>query len=175
MIIIKKKRILFICIIVIVSIFTYFGMSKKKIIQTSGIVNKDKVVIVDPRAWRNRPDGSVGNNGTIESEINLKISLKLKELLEQANIKVILTRTDENGISEIENGTIRQKHVADLKKRVSIGNNSGANIFVSIHLNKISDEKYSGWQTFYKKNNEKSKKLANVLQDTIRGRDRKRE
>ena len=87
------------------------------------------------------PDGgAVGINGTLESNINLKISLKLQQLLEQSGYRVILTRSDENGISGLDKASIRQKHVADLKKRAEIGNNSSADIFVSIHLNKIARE-----------------------------------
>ena len=72
------------------------------------------------------------------------------------------------GISELEDSaTIRQKHVTDLKNRVKIGNESEANIFVSIHLNKISDGRYSGWQTFFEKNNENSEKLAIAIQNSL--------
>jgi len=112
--------------------------------------------------------GAVGNDGTLESDINLKIALKLQKLLETSGSTVILTRSDEFGISELEEGsTIRQKHVADLKNRVKIGNESRADIFVSIHLNKITDGRYSGWQTFFKKDNEESKKLAECLQNGL--------
>jgi len=58
-------------------------------------------------------------------------------LLEKAGATVILTRADEYGISGLDDATIREKHRADLKNRVKIGNESGADIFVSIHLNKI--------------------------------------
>lgn len=85
-------------------------------------------------------------------------------MLEENGIKVILTRESENGIYDSECNTIREKKRADMKNRVEIGNNSNADIFVSIHLNKIPQEKYWGWQTFYKKGNEESKKLAEEIQ-----------
>ena len=56
---------------------------------------------------------------------------------------------------------------SDLKNRVKIGNNSNADIFVSIHLNKIAQSQYWGWQTFFKKNNEESKRLAECIQKSI--------
>lgn len=108
-----------------------------------------------------------GNSGTLESEINLKIALKVQNLLEQSGSTVILTRSDENGISELENAGIRQKHVQDLKNRVKIGNESSADSFVSIHLNKISDGRYKGWQTFYKNKDEQSKTLAYSIQNSL--------
>ena len=57
--------------------------------------------------------------------------------------------------------------MSDLKNRVKIGNESSADIFVSIHLNKIPQEQYYGWQTFYRKNDEQSKKLAENIQNNL--------
>ncbi len=54
-----------------------------------------------------------------------------------------------------------------MKKRVEIGNNSNADAFVSIHLNKISQSKYWGWQTFFKKNDKNSEKLAKLIQNGL--------
>ncbi|MCL2342000.1 MAG: N-acetylmuramoyl-L-alanine amidase [Firmicutes bacterium] len=105
--------------------------------------------------------------GVEESDINLKIALKIQSLLEQSGATVILTRSDENGISELENSTIRQKHIQDLKNRVKIGNESSADIFVSIHLNKIPETQYSGAQTFFKNGNTDGEKLANSIQDSL--------
>ena len=84
--------------------------------------------------------------------------------MEQSGATVILTRNDANNISGLEKGSIREKHVNDLKNRVKIGNESSADIFISIHLNKIPQSQYSGWQTFFKKDSEESKKLAEALQ-----------
>lgn len=50
---------------------------------------------------------------------------------------------------------------------MKIGNESEADIFVSIHLNKIPEAKYDGWQTFYKEGDEKSAKLAKLIQNSL--------
>lgn len=111
-----------------------------------------------------RTIGASSDEGITEAGINLKIALKLQQLLEQSGSTVILTRSDENGIYDLDKESIREKKVSDIKNRVKIGNNSEADIFVSIHLNKISQEKYWGWQTFYKKGSENGKKLAEAIQ-----------
>ena len=56
--------------------------------------------------------------------------------------------------------------MSDIHNRVKIGNESSADIFVSIHLNKIPQEQYWGWQCFYNQN-EKSKILAEKLQENL--------
>jgi len=105
--------------------------------------------------------------GTTEAETNLKIALKVQNLLEQSGATVILTRSDENSIYDLDSKTLRQKKISDIRNRVKIGNESSADIFVSIHLNKIPQEQYWGWQCFYKKGDEKSIKLAKSLQENL--------
>ena len=112
-------------------------------------------------------NGASSDEGITENSINLSIVLKTKKLIEQSGNTVILTRTDENGIYDEECNSIREKKISDIKKRVKIGNESNADIFVSVHLNKISQKQYWGWQTFFKKEDEKSKKLATCIQDGI--------
>lgn len=101
----------------------------------------------------------------------MKIALKLQNLLEESGSTVILTRSDENALYEIDAKTLREKKVSDTKNRVTLGNESSADIFVSIHMNKIPETQYDGWQTFYNSKNEKGKFLAeyiqNALNDTI--------
>lgn len=105
--------------------------------------------------------------GTTEAETNLKIALKLQTLLEQSGATVILTRSDENAIYDIDSKTLKQKKISDIHNRVKIGNESSADLFISIHLNKIPQEQYWGWQCFYKEGNEQSQKLAKSLQENL--------
>ena len=109
----------------------------------------------------------MSNNGVSEASINLKITLKLQNLLEQSGATVILTRPDENAIYDLNKKTLREKKNSDIKNRVKIGNSASADVFVSIHLNKIPQEQYYGWQTFFKEGNENSKKLATSIQNNL--------
>ena len=124
------------------------------------------VIVVD--AGHGKPDeGAVGVYGTSEEAINLKIALKLQKLIEQSGGIVFLTRSDENGIYSSDSNTLREKKVSDIKNRVLIGNQEDVNAFVSIHLNKYPSGIYSGWQTFFQKENEESTKLANCIQNSL--------
>lgn len=106
-------------------------------------------------------------HGTTEAETNLKIALKVQNLLEQSGATVILTRSDENAIYDLDKSTLREKKISDIHNRVKIGNESSADIFVSIHLNKIPQEQYWGWQCFYRQNDEQSTKLSKSLQQNL--------
>ncbi len=111
--------------------------------------------------------GAVSEDGVSEAEINLKIALKVQALLEQSGSNVILTRSDSNAIYDLDKKTLREKKNSDIKNRVKLANNSSADIFVSIHLNKIDDSRYYGWQTFFKDGNENSKRLATCIQNHL--------
>lgn len=62
---------------------------------------------------------------------------------------------------------MKNKKTSDLKNRVKLANEEEADIFVSVHLNKIEQSKYYGWQTFYQSSNEKSKELAGSIQNNL--------
>ena len=178
MIIINKKRMLLIVFTLIMSI-SVCQMNTKNIEKVNRYIeNKEntkmvnavpvsnKVIVID--AGHGNPDGgAVGNTGTIEADINLNIALKLQKVLEESGAVVILTRSDENGIYDNEEESIGKKKVSDIKNRVKIGNKSSADIFVSIHLNKLEQKQYDGWQTFYKKSSDDGKKLAECIQNAL--------
>lgn len=162
------KRLAFITLLLIISVF-FTGIRQKQdfeIVPTMALPVTNKIIIVD--AGHGTPDeGAESSDGIKESEINLKIALKLQKLLENSNSTVILTRSDSNSIYEEGSSSIASKKVSDIKKRVEIGNSSSADVFVSIHLNKICQSQYDGWQTFYKINDDNSKKLATSIQNNL--------
>lgn len=111
--------------------------------------------------------GGTSNNGISEAEINLKIAQKVQSLIETSGGNVILTRSDENAIYDLDKKTLREKKISDIKNRVKIGNEASADAFISIHLNKIPQTEYWGWQTFYKNGNDESQKLALSIQNGL--------
>ena len=57
-----------------------------------------KVTIVIDPGHGGRDPGKVGVNQALEKDINLAIALRLRDLLEQNDINVILTRTEDVGL-----------------------------------------------------------------------------
>ena len=101
--------------------------------------------------------GKISADGILEKDVNLAIASKLKILLEQSGITVIMTRADDNGLYQESDSN---KKAADMKKRCSIINGSKADIAVSIHQNSYVGESSKGAQVFYYKQSEEGKKLA---------------
>ena len=175
MLILSRKRITLMLCMLLFSLYVFsskvannlnYEINIEKTTETVATPVSNKIVIID--AGHGSPDeGAESSNGTTEAEINLKIALNLQNLLQQSGCTVLLTRSDENAIYDAESDTIREKKVSDIHNRVKLGNESSADIFVSIHLNKIAETQYDGWQTFYKKNSEDSKKLATTIQNSL--------
>ena len=160
----RKHLIILVCLLV--CICGIIVVSIGEVIQTNATPATSKIIILD--AGHGLPDnGTSSSSGTIEQELNLEITLKLQEVLEQSGVKVILTRSDDNGIYEVDKDSIRSKKVSDMKNRVYIGNNSEADIYLSIHMNYYVESQYSGWQTFYQSSNTSSKKLATLIQESL--------
>ncbi len=123
-------------------------------------------VVVD--AGHGEPDGgAVGVNGTLEKDINLSIAIKIQEILESRGVKVIMTRTDDNSIHSSDAQTLHEKKVSDMHKRESIINNSGADLFLSIHMNSFTDTSASGLHVFYSRNHPEAENLAVSIQDEL--------
>ena len=174
MFVINQKRIKIILAFLLISLFTFSCSTVKnqnnnltnETIETTATPVSGKTVILD--AGHGTPDeGAQSSDGVTEAETNLKITLKVQKLLEQSGCNVILTRSDDNAIYDLDSKTLRQKKVSDIKNRVKIGNESSADIFVSIHLNKISESQYYGWQCFYNTKSEKSIDLAKSIQESL--------
>ena len=169
MIILSKKRMIMLLnlVVLVVVVCSVKNINiNKQTKETVALPITNKTIVLDA-GHGGEDGGAVSDNGTTEANTNLKIALKLQNLLEQSGCNVILTRSDDNAIYSIDSKTLKEKKVSDIKERVKIGNNSSADIFVSIHLNKIPQQQYYGWQTFFKNGNDQGEKLANKIQENL--------
>lgn len=87
--------------------------------------------MIDP-GHGGQDSGAIGVNGIYEKDVNLDISLRLKELLLAAGYQVILTREDDHALRSYK--TNEEKR-ADLQARVDVATHVEADLFVSIHAN----------------------------------------
>ncbi len=93
-----------------------------------------------------------------EKDINLKISLALEKYLSRYGATVILTR---DGDYDLSTPHANHRKKSDFDNRIKLINESKANMYLSIHLNYLTNHAYSGVQVFYNKDN---KNLAESIQ-----------
>lgn len=103
-----------------------------------------------------KDSGAIGENGTIEADINLIVSRGVYELL-SPYLQIKLTREDDNSLGE----TIAE----DLDQRAYVANKWQANLFVSIHCNSAADRTAHGFEVFCYKKGGEAEKLAQSIHD----------
>lgn len=111
--------------------------------------------------------GAVAEDGTVEKDINLIISLQLGDMLRSAGYKVILTRQTDTSTDSKEDGPTASRKKSDLKNRLELMKKHPEAIFVSIHLNKFTTSAARGSQVFYSGNHPDSKRLSDHIQTSI--------
>lgn len=135
---------------------------------TNGIISKAyypyKGVVVVLDSGHGGKDDGARNDGVKEQDLNLEITLKLKEQLEGLGMKVILTREDGNDLASAS-ATNRKKE--DMLNRVNIINQKRVDFFISIHMNAYADSSVKGSQIFYDKGDEDSHLFASKIQERI--------
>jgi len=99
-----------------------------------------------------------------EEDINLEISLKLRDLLEKNGAIVYMTRDGDYDLSITKN---RRKR-SDLSNRVNMINNSNCDLYLSIHLNSESTSSWRGAQVFYDDINKNNLIFAQIMQEEFK-------
>lgn len=120
-----------------------------------------KVIYID--AGHGGKDNGASFDGVLEDEINLKIAGYIMRDLIDLGAYVLTSRTGDYDLSNIYD---KNKKRIDLINRVKQINSAKVDLFVSVHLNSFSSSNIKGAQVF-SQINEKSKNLANSIQDRL--------
>ncbi len=121
-----------------------------------------KYTVIIDAGHGGRDGGAVADDdGTLEKHLNLAVAQKLKELLETADVRVVMTRSTD---TELASPDSSHKKRDDLEARVAMTEDYANAILVSIHMNKFPVSKYSGLQVYYSPNHKESITLAEQIQ-----------
>lgn len=145
-----KKLLVLFCIFCLI-----FGIP----IKVNSEENKvQRIILIDP-GHGGIDGGAKSKNGTIEKDINLSISKKLKSELESAGYVVHMTREDDTQLDS--------KKVKDLSARCKMKKDTKCDLFISIHQNMFPQPSCYGAQVWYSSNDD-SKLLAESIQNSLK-------
>lgn len=116
-----------------------------------------KVIYIDP--GHGGIDSGTTYKNILEKDINLTLSKKLEKELSSYGATVYLTRYTDKDLSLTK---INRKR-SDLINRAYLINKTKPDMYISIHLNYISNPKWKGLQIFYTNKNKENKNIANKL------------
>ncbi|MFJ8102285.1 N-acetylmuramoyl-L-alanine amidase [Lysinibacillus sp. NPDC096212] len=112
----------------------YVHKSYIKLLNQSGNPLKDRIIILDPGHGGKDPGTNFGKT-IFEKDITLKVSTIVKNKLEAAGAKVLMTRTGDT--------------FPTLQGRVDFTNANYGEIFVSVHVNSAANTSAQGTETYY--------------------------
>ncbi len=125
---------------------------------------EEPVCIVVDAGHGGTDPGKIGINDALEKDINLSLALKLRDILEKKDIKVVLTRDSDTALHS-ENAT--NKKAEDMQNRCALISETNPIFTISLHQNSYTTEDVKGAQVFYYEQSEEGKKLAEFIQASL--------
>ncbi len=160
---IKKNTLIFYALsfvlIVSAALILVFGMNDETAAEDDG----GRTIVID--AGHGGPDGGASSGDVLEKGLNLSVALKLRDIASSNGYNAVMTRETDD-VQMGENGKYSKK--ADLNHRMDVLNSANSDIFVSIHMNKFTDSRYSGAQVFSSDNGDESKRLGEIVQASLK-------
>ncbi len=151
-------KAMFIAFVAFVALLILSGGEPFASVMASAKALDDVVVAID--AGHGQPDGgAVGITGVKESPINLKVAKLLREELIANGAIVIMIREGEEALSETKS--------QDFVLRSQKVNDSGADLVISIHMNKFPSQNVCGPQVFYSLGSSNGESLAKCIQERM--------
>ncbi len=122
-------------------------------------------IVIDP-GHGGEDGGCVSDKGILEKNLNLSVGEKVSVILNSMGYNTIMTRSSDKMLYDMYGDDYTgKKKTYDLKNRLIFARENSADIFVSIHMNKFPQSKYSGLQVYYSGNHTDSQVLASAIKE----------
>lgn len=123
---------------------------------------RGRTIVVDP-GHGGTDSGAVGVDGLREKDITLEVAMKVKDILENSGVNVVMTREDDR---DVYGPTATDAQ--ELQARVNYGlNTPNTDVFLSIHCDAYSSAGANGTSTYYYYKTQLDPLLAQCLQDAM--------
>jgi N-acetylmuramoyl-L-alanine amidase len=156
----KIELIMTICLLVSAALI---ARQSAIITQQTDADSEPVCIVIDPGHGGADP-GKIGINNALEKDINLELALKLKDLLTNKGINVVMTRDSDDGLYSEDSVN---KKVDDMQQRCLIISEVNPVFTVSLHQNSYTTDDVSGAQVFYYGQSAEGKILAETLQASL--------
>lgn len=170
MIIFIRKRLILPCIVLFLTAVTLISIlqtGESRAVSAQNLLNLSSTPVFVLDAGHGGADGGTSSaSGVLESDINLAITLRMRDLFTLLGQPTVLTRADENSLADDPSATIRQQKVSDTKNRVALINSIENARLISIHQNALAGHpSVHGAQVFYNAVGDSSTLAETMQQD----------
>lgn len=160
-----KQLLLFLCIVLLATGCSDAAMTSTQKSESLTSPMRGRIIVIDP-GHGGIDHGAVSVTGAKEDELNLKVSLLVCAELKKYGVGVVLTR---NCAVVDYSGDEATKKKRDMANRAEMIQGCQPDAVISIHMNKSTNKKYFGPQTYYKKGDDAGRQLASDIQDQLLG------
>lgn len=161
-----KKSVVVFCVLAVFTFVTAFSLCVAALSGATPVfaLNSAFKIVLD--AGHGGVDGGVSGKttGVAERDINLAVTLKLKDVLQDCGFDVVLTRKTSSGLYGAPTKGFKRR---DMEQRKAIIEKEKPDLVLSIHQNYYPSVATRGAQVFYGVGNETAKALATVLQTEL--------
>lgn len=170
MIIFIRKRLILPCIVLFLTAVTLISIlqtGESRAVSAQNLLNLSSTPVFVLDAGHGGADGGTSSaSGVLESDINLAITLRMRDLFTLLGQPTVLTRRDENSLADDPSASIRQQKVSDTKNRVALINSIENARLISIHQNALAGHpSVHGAQVFYNAVGDSSTLAETMQQD----------
>ncbi|MBQ7474870.1 MAG: N-acetylmuramoyl-L-alanine amidase [Clostridia bacterium] len=151
----------------VVSSFVRPSLPRVAAVETALVEKKKpRVLVIDP-GHGGGDGGAVAPDGTTEKDIDLAVAKDIDALSLLFGIPAVMTRTEDELLSDRYPGETGGMKARDLKGRLRVAKEADAALLLSIHANKFPDESVRGIQVFYSPNGDESRRAAGMIQEYV--------
>ena len=164
-----KKRIICCITVIAIGFVSAVGLCLKTLFAPKAVfsetVNQMKIVV---DAGHGGIDGGVVGRATKvkESDLNLQIAYRLKEVLEEKGFEVVLTRKTQGGLYGAPTKGFKRR---DMQERKAVIERENPSYVISLHQNFYPSKSSRGAQVFYNSEYDTHKAFAEYLQAELNG------
>ena len=142
--------------------WAFLGEGYRPVRSASAPVPQAPTVIIDP-GHGGADGGATAIDGTPEKELNLKLSLILRQFFETCGYDTVMTRQDD-GDTDGQDGFDKK---TDIANRLQLAESYPDAVFVSVHVNLSTSSRDKGCQVFYGAQNPDSKLYADAVRERV--------
>ncbi|MBO5294528.1 MAG: N-acetylmuramoyl-L-alanine amidase [Clostridia bacterium] len=148
----------------------FCGLAQKHGASTEDVLNHPSpapfTVVLDA-GHGGEDGGAVSASGIYEKDLNLSLTMLVRDLLVANGVNVVMTRETDVLLYDRNEDYQGRKKALDLAARRKIAEETDGAVFVSIHMNSYPLPQYDGLQVWYSPNNAHSKVLAETIQGIV--------
>lgn len=149
-----------------ITISVQISVQQQRLLEAVSLPLSGKIIYLDP--GHGGPDGGAVGGKLLEKDVTLEVAFRVRDYLQEQGALVIMTRESDTDLAPEGTKGYSRRKAEDLRQRVKLINHSEAELYISIHLNAIPSQKWSGAQSFYYGKYAENEKVAKYIQDELR-------